>query len=78
MRNRDLTTFFFDRSNSTLSEKQKSSKSTRLIRMLRAHGLVKKVPKTHRYVLTEKGRSITALVKAASPVQAQQLIELAA
>ena len=77
-RNKDLRTFFFDASESTLTAKQKSSKSTRLIRMLRAHGLIKKVPKTHRYVLTEKGRSLTALIKASSPVQAQQLIDLAA
>lgn len=78
LRNRDLTAFFFNRSDSTLSEKQKSGKSTRLIRMLRAHGLIRKVPKTHRYVLTEKGRSLTTLVKAASPVQAQQLMKFAA
>jgi hypothetical protein len=35
---------------------------TRLIRLLRAHGLIRKVPKTHRYRLSKTGRSaITAL-----------------
>jgi len=36
-----------------------------MIRMLRAHGLVRKVPRTHRYMVTEKGRTaITALQSA--------------
>ena len=36
---------------------------TRLIRMLRAHGLVQKVSKTHRYIVSPSGREvITALI----------------
>jgi hypothetical protein len=38
---------------------------TRKLRMLRAHGLIRKVPKTHRYLLTDQGRVlITALLTA--------------
>jgi len=77
-RNKDLTAFIFDSSETHRTAKQKSSRSTRLIRMLRAHGLIKKVPRTHRYMLTDKGYSITALIKASSPVQAEQIIALAA
>jgi len=37
----------------------------RRLRLLRAHGLIRKLPHTHRYVLTESGRTaITALVAA--------------
>jgi hypothetical protein len=33
------------------------------LRLLRAHGLIQKVPKTHRYLVTEPGRrAITALL----------------
>jgi hypothetical protein len=38
---------------------------TRLLTLLRAHGLIAKVPKTHRYQVTERGRaSIVALLAA--------------
>jgi 6-phosphogluconolactonase (cycloisomerase 2 family) len=36
----------------------------RKLRMLRAHSLIQKVPKTHRYQVTEHGRLvITAILK---------------
>ena len=75
-RNKDLAASEITDKN--LTKKQRSSKATRTIRILRAHGLVKKIPKTHRYVLTEKAKTLTALVRAASPVQAQQLMKIAA
>jgi hypothetical protein len=38
---------------------------TRLLRLLRAHGLLHKVPKTHRYLVSPEGRkAITALLAA--------------
>ena len=46
--------------------------------MLRAHGLIKKVPNTHRYVLTDRGRTtITALINA-SQANIEELKQLAA
>ncbi len=36
----------------------------RRLRMLRAHGVIKKVPKTHRYQITERGRLLAAAVQA--------------
>ena len=45
--------------------RRQSAAVTRKLRMLRAHGLIHKVPRTHRYLLTEKGRAcITALLAA--------------
>ena len=42
-----------------------SAAVTRQLRLLRAHGLIQKVPKTHRYLVTEPGRrAITALLAA--------------
>jgi len=45
---------------------------------LRAHGLIKKLPKTHRYILTKQGTAtITALI-AASQADTNKLSQLAA
>ena len=45
--------------------RRRSARTSRQFRMLRAHGLIKKVAKTHRYQLTDLGRSaITALLAA--------------
>jgi hypothetical protein len=49
-------------------------KSSRRVRLLRAHGLIEKVPKAHRYLVTDHGRKfITAMLAArnANTVQPQ-------
>jgi hypothetical protein len=42
--------------------KKESAAVTRKLRLLRAHGLATKVPCTHRYVLSEKGRQVCAAI----------------
>ncbi len=44
----------------------------------RAHGLIKKVPHTHRYQLTDQGRRIIPALMAARNVDANQLSKIAA
>jgi hypothetical protein len=69
LRNRDLQTLLYDLpqpgTQLNLQEKRRrSSAISRKLRMLRAHGLIQKVPKTHRYQVTEHGRlAITAILK---------------
>lgn len=65
-RNRDLQSLLYKNSPRDDAERRRrSSVVTRQLRMLRAHGLIKKVPKTHRYQVTERGRlAITALLAA--------------
>jgi len=46
--------------------------------MLRAHGLIKKIPKTHRYQLTDKGRALVVVLGAAKQASTKKLTELAA
>jgi len=46
----------------------------RQLRMLRAHGLIQKVPKTHRYRLTPKGNTLTAALTAARSATLKQLL----
>ncbi len=67
LRNRDLRALLFgNQQPSTASERrQRSAAVTRKIRILRGHGLLQKIPKTHRYLVTPLGRrAITALMAA--------------
>lgn len=58
--------------------KRLSAKATRLIGLLRAHGLIQRVPRAHRYVLTKKGRTFANALVLAASLQAKQLMDLAA
>jgi hypothetical protein len=78
-RNRDLRGLLFGEPPS--DEKQKRSqtgKVTRLIRLLRAHGLVHKVSKTHRYLVSPTGRQIINALLTARSANIQDLQKLAA
>jgi hypothetical protein len=50
----------------------------RQIRLLRAHGLVQRIPKTHRYQLTAKGHALTVALTAARTATLKQLLREAA
>jgi hypothetical protein len=65
-RNRDLRGLLFGPKEVSAAEaRRQSARVTRLLRLLRAHGLIRKVPKTHRYQVSDKGRTaITALLAA--------------
>ena len=66
-RNRDLRALLFGDAESASPEeaKRQAAKVTRLLRLLRAHGVITKVPKTHRYQVSTEGRSkVTALLAA--------------
>lgn len=78
-RNRDLQEHLYGApARDCTEQKRRSSKVTRQLRLLRAHGLIRKVPKTHRYQLTETGRGIVAAVSAAKQASTKKLIDLAA
>ncbi len=66
LRNRDLRGFLYRGARVSAAEQRRQSAAvTRQLRLLRAHGLIRKVPKTHRYVVSEAGRrTITALLAA--------------
>jgi hypothetical protein len=59
-------------------ERRRSARTSRLIRLLRAHGLVTKVHKTNRYLLTVAGRRTIAAVLAARDTSVEELISKAA
>jgi len=77
-RNRDLRPLLFDQTDSKDEKRRQSGKVSRSLRMLRAHGLIKKVPHTHRYHVTNKGRAIITALIAARNADANKLANIAA
>jgi hypothetical protein len=77
-RNRDIRAILYgDNVPSPDENRRRSGKITRLLRMLRGHGLIAKIAKTHRYQLTEKGRHTLSALSAARKASTKQLLEAA-
>jgi hypothetical protein len=66
LRNRDLVAALYARPARVKHEqRRRTARVTRLIRLLRAHGILQKVPKTHRYQMNAEARkTVTALLAA--------------
>ena len=79
-RNRDLRRLLYPspRPASPSETRRLAAKVTRQLRLLRAHGLIHKISKTHRYRLTPKGQLLTAALFAARDATLKQLIGTAA
>ena len=77
-RNRDLRALLYGEPAATpLEERRRSAKVTRQLRMLRAHGLIRKVPKTHRYVLSDDGQAVITAILAALQANSATLTSVA-
>ena len=77
-RNRDLQGHLFATPTHDPAEKRRrSGQITRKLRMLRAHGLIHKVPHTHRYMVSDKGRQVIAALHAAREADIQSLAKAA-
>ena len=64
-RNRDVRKSLYGETEDVIERRRASSRVSRKLAMLRAHGLIKKIPRTHRYLLTEIGvKAITAILSA--------------
>ncbi len=78
-RNRDLQGILFPKQPATPEEQRRRRAAvTRRLRMLRAHALIRKVPSTHRYVLSPKGREILTALSATQNLTIQELQRAAA
>src|SRR5207253_2042492 len=65
LRNRDLRALLFGAAATPAEAKRQSAQVTRLLRLLRAHRVIQKVPTTHRYQVTPTGRAqLSALLAA--------------
>lgn len=66
LRNRDVVQMLYAKpATEPQEERRRSSRVTRLLRLLRAHGLLQKVPKSHRYQVSADARKrVTAILAA--------------
>jgi DNA-binding HxlR family transcriptional regulator len=58
--------------------KQLSAKMSRQLRLLRDHGLIRKLPRQKRYLVTHKGHELTTSLDALLAASAKQLMDIAA
>ena len=77
LRNRDLRALLFGAADDPAQDKRRAGRVTRMLRMLRAHGLVHKLPHTHRYQVSDKGRRVIAAIHAAREADVEKLTKAA-
>jgi hypothetical protein len=79
-RNRDIRSLLHPaaRNGSVREQRRLSAAISRRLRLLRAHGIVRRLPKTHRYRLTMRGQLLTAALFATRTATINQLLENAA
>ena len=78
-RNADIRQALFPRPAPTPEDRRRQSAAAgRCLRRLRAHGLIRKVPGRHRYLVTQKGREIITLLLSAQHADVEKLTALAA
>jgi hypothetical protein len=78
-RNADLRALLYPREpRDPREQRRRAAAVTRKIRLLRAHGLVAKRPKSHRYVVTDKGHRVASALLAAYHASADSLSRIAA
>lgn len=64
-RNRDIRIGLFGDSADPTQRRREAAKVSRMLALLRAHGLIKKIPRTQRYLLTKDGVHTIAAVQSA-------------
>jgi hypothetical protein len=65
LRNRDVRRLLYAEASDAATRRRRAGQVTRQLRLLRGHGLLRKVAHTHRYLLTAKGRVVVAALLAA-------------
>jgi DNA-binding HxlR family transcriptional regulator len=60
------------------TDKQLSAKVSRMLRLLRDHSLIRKLPRQHRYSLTAKGQNLVMAINAMLDTDTKSLMEIAA
>jgi hypothetical protein len=79
IRNRDLVAILYPAPTTDAQERRRrSARVTRLLRLLRGHALLQKVPKTHRYQVSDQARSTIAALFAAANATLTELVTKAA
>ncbi len=78
-RNRDLRPLLFAEADaSRQAQRRRAAAVSRQLALLRAHGLIKKLPRTHRYLLTKQGRVVATALMTVRNIGTDVLTSLAA
>ena len=77
-RNRDIRCHIYPGDYDAKTKRRYSARITYRLRMLRAHGIIRKVPRTFRYVLTDKGRLIVTAIIQVQHIPITRITALAA
>lgn len=77
-RNRDVRTLLWKGRCDTTEQRRRTGRTGRKLNLLRAHGLIRKINGTHRYVVTDKGRTTMTALLAACRADVTRLTQLAA
>ena len=72
-RNRDVRVALYGPTEEVVERRREAGRVSRKLAMLRAHGLIKKIPRTHRYLLTTSGVQATSAILAARQASLAQL-----
>ncbi len=78
LRNRTLRARLYPNPPDGLTNRQLACRVSRLLALLRAHGLIARVPKTRLYRITPKGRRLATAALTAASANIQELTKLAA
>jgi hypothetical protein len=76
-RNRDILRKLFPAIGTERERKKRAAHITRRLRILRAHGLIKKMRGTYRYLVTEDGRRLISVVSASLEADINALLKAA-
>jgi hypothetical protein len=77
-RNADIRQALFGHDGNQRLARQRAGQISRQLALLRAHGLIHRVPRTRRWMLTDQGKSVTTLLSATANASAPKLIQIAA
>lgn len=76
-RNRDVRSVLYPEVTEETAQKRQTAAMSRRLRLLRAHGVIQKVAKSQRYLVTEYGRQVIAALAAARSANVKQLTDAA-
>lgn len=76
-RNRDVRAALYGPTDDAARRRQQSAAVTRLLAIVRAHGLVVRVPTTHRYHLSARGKRVVTALLAAHAADVNRLADAA-
>jgi hypothetical protein len=76
-RNRDLRLALYGDATDATQRRKQSAAITRRLALMRAHGLIVKIPKAHRYQLSAEGKRIVTALLAAHAANTNRLADAA-